>query len=82
MTEDNFAAGMFVLSKAGRDKNRIHLVVKTEDDYVYIVDGGTRKIEKPKKKKKKHVLLLDCPAYDGVMSNRALKKKICEMTTV
>ena len=82
MTEDNFAEGLFVLSVAGRDKSRIHLIAFCDDEYVYIVDGDTRKVEKPKKKKKKHVFLLDMPKYDGVMSNKAIKRKICEMMTM
>ena len=82
MTEDNFAEGLFVLSVAGRDKNRIHLIAFCDDEYVYVVDGDTRKVEKPKKKKKKHVFLLDMPKYDGVMSNKAIKRKICEITTM
>jgi len=45
-----------VRSAAGRDKGRCFLVVDTfGDDYALIADGDLRKIEKPKKKKKKHL---------------------------
>ena len=43
--------GNIVLSTAGRDKNEYFLVVKVEDNYVYLVDGNIRKVENPKKKK-------------------------------
>lgn len=51
--------GQFVLSTAGRDKNRIHVICGVADDgNVLISDGKTRKINKPKKKKTRHVKLL------------------------
>ena len=52
--------GQFVLSISGRDKGRVHIVVKSdaEKDLIYICDGKTRKVEKPKPKKLKHVKFL------------------------
>ncbi len=51
--------GQFVLSTAGRDKDRIHVVCGIVDsEYLLISDGKTRKINKPKKKKTRHVKLL------------------------
>ena len=52
--------GKFVLSISGRDKGRIHVVVAADadKDLVYICDGKTRKLEKPKPKKLKHVKFL------------------------
>jgi large subunit ribosomal protein L14e len=48
--------GRVVYSKAGRDSGRRFVVVKVIDEiYVLISDGGLRKIEKPKKKKIKHL---------------------------
>ena len=47
--------GDLVLSRAGRDKGEIFLVVKTESDYALIVNGRTRKVLAPKKKNKKHL---------------------------
>ena len=52
------ALGGIVLARAGRDKNKYFIIVKTEDRFVYICDGKTRKIQKPKKKKLKHVTLM------------------------
>ena len=50
--------GMFAISKAGHDKNRMYLIMKEEGDFVYLADGKIRKTENPKKKKKKHLQLV------------------------
>lgn len=48
--------GQIVSSKAGRDKDRVFAVVAILDDrHVLIADGDLRKIEKPKKKKVRHL---------------------------
>ncbi len=48
--------GELVYSKAGRDAGRKFVVVNIIDSsYVLISDGDLRKIEKPKKKKIKHL---------------------------
>ena len=54
----SIARGGIVLARAGRDKNKYFLVLKTEDNFVYICDGKSRRIQKPKKKKIKHVTLM------------------------
>jgi ribosomal protein L14E/L6E/L27E len=35
------------------------IIVDEADEYVYLCDGKTRKIEKPKKKKKKHIQIIN-----------------------
>ena len=52
----DFQPGDSVLSKAGRDKGKIFVVLAVcEPDYITIADGDLRKIENPKLKKVKHV---------------------------
>ncbi|MDI3481406.1 MAG: hypothetical protein PWQ97_1061 [Tepidanaerobacteraceae bacterium] len=52
--------GQLVLSCAGRDKGRFMIVVKILDDkFVYVADGSLRKVENPKKKKIKHLRVLN-----------------------
>jgi ribosomal protein L14E/L6E/L27E len=54
--EQNSILGKVVNSKAGRDMHRSFIVVGIlNSEYVYISDGQLRKIEKPKKKKVKHL---------------------------
>lgn len=50
-----YSKGQIVFSKSGRDKGRAFIVYDYNDDYVFIVDGDLRKLEKPKKKKKIHI---------------------------
>lgn len=47
--------GSLVYSRAGRDKGELFLVLSEENGYVYLADGDTRRVEKPKKKKLKHI---------------------------
>lgn len=52
--------GQVVYSKAGRDAGRKFVIVGIIDSaYVLIADGNLRKIEKPKKKKRKHLEMTD-----------------------
>ena len=56
----NAAVGQIVISRAGRDAGRKFVVVRVIDDlYVEICDGDLRKVEKPKKKKIKHLNITD-----------------------
>ena len=44
-----------VVSLAGRDKGQLSFVLDTDDLFVYIADGKGRRLEQPKRKKRKHV---------------------------
>ena len=56
----NAAVGQIVVSRAGRDAGRTFVVVRVIDDlYVEICDGDLRRVEKPKKKKIKHLNMTD-----------------------
>lgn len=58
------AIGQVVKSKAGRDINRIFLVLEIIDnENVFIVDGKLRKLENPKRKRVKHLIV-----YNKVMA--------------
>ena len=48
-----------VISLNGRDEGKRFLVIGTQDEYSFIADGKSRRIEKPKRKKNKHLLLED-----------------------
>ena len=77
--------GDLVLSTAGRDRNVIFLVVDVIDNFAYIVDGKTRKINSPKKKNIKHLERLNVTPLVGVIEklhankivgNLSLRKEI------
>ena len=44
-----------VVSKAGRDQGQLFFVIDADEQYVYLADGKSRKLEKPKRKKRKHI---------------------------
>lgn len=55
---DDLSIGQVVKSRAGRDKGRIFVVLDIIDkEYVYVVDGDLRKLDNPKKKKVKHLVV-------------------------
>ena len=44
-----------VVSKAGRDQGQLFYVIDADEQYVYLADGKSRRLEKPKCKKRKHI---------------------------
>ncbi len=50
--------GMLAGSKAGHDKGNIYVIIKEDAEYVYLADGGIRKLSNPKKKNKKHIQII------------------------
>lgn len=51
--------GDIVESLNGRDRGSALFVIETEEQYVYLADGKSRRLEHPKWKKKKHVRFLE-----------------------
>jgi len=47
--------GQIVISKQGRDKGYAMVILTMDREYVYLADGNRRRLEKPKKKKIKHI---------------------------
>ena len=48
--------GSIVISKAGRDQGRKFLVVgEVDDDFVMVANGALRKLDRLKKKRRKHL---------------------------
>lgn len=51
----SYELGQIVKSCAGRDKDELFLIIEINNDFLFLVDGKSRRLESPKKKKKKHV---------------------------
>ena len=49
------SCGTVVFSKAGRDKGTAMVVLENENGFLKLADGKLRTLEKPKRKKIKHV---------------------------
>ena len=78
--------GMFATSKAGHDKGKLYIIIKEEDEYVYLADGRLKTVDAPKKKKKKHIQIIkkvDSSIYLSIeekreISNEEVKRAIKE----
>ena len=52
------AKSNIVRSGAGRDKGKLFVVLAVEGEYLLLADGKGRKVESPKRKKRRHVLFV------------------------
>lgn len=68
--------GMFAVSLAGHDKGQMYLIIKEENDLVYLVDGRLKCMNNPKKKNKKHLQIVKTD------TDTALTEKINNQQTV
>ena len=54
----DIAKGNIVKSIAGRDAGSIFFVLATEEEFLWLADGKKRRLETPKRKRRKHAELL------------------------
>jgi len=52
------AQSNIIRSDAGRDKGKLFVVLAVEGEYLLLADGKGRKVEDPKRKKRRHVLFV------------------------
>ena len=79
MPMERVKAGMFARSKAGHDKGKLYIIMKTEGEYAYLTDGRIRPLEKPKKKKIRHIqpeYRIFCEQEPEKMSDDDIKRAI------
>ncbi len=67
MNEDSLV-GSFAFSKAGHDTSRLYVIVADEGEYVRLCDGRLKTLDKPKKKRRKHVQLVKRRVSSGLYS--------------
>jgi len=60
-----------VRSLAGHDRGDIFCVMDTEGDFLLLADGKNRKVEKPKRKRSKHVNVLGKYSHPTIEKLRA-----------
>jgi len=63
--------GYFGVSRAGHDCNEIYVIINNDSEYVYLADGKSKTVDKPKKKKKKHVQII-------IHIDQAIKTKLSQ----
>ena len=54
----DIAKSNIVRSVAGRDTGSLFFVLATEGDFLLLADGKQRRLENPKRKRRKHVVLV------------------------
>lgn len=80
----NYELGQIVKATAGREMGQYFVVVQLDKTYVYLVDGQSRRLEAPKKKKKKHVQITHAVALeiagklskDDKLSNAEIRRSL------
>lgn len=73
-----------VMSLSGRDKDEIMIVVREDDNFVYLANGKGRRAEKPKRKKRKHIVYKgECDEWtknrlftNGRLTNSEIRKAL------
>jgi ribosomal protein L14E/L6E/L27E len=67
------AKSSIVRSDAGRDKGKLFIVMAVQGEYLLLADGKSRKVESPKRKKRKHVLFV--AADDNRVSQKIISNE-------
>ena len=71
----DIARADIVRSTAGRDKGKLFFVLEEEGDFLLLADGKTRRLERPKRKKRKHAAFAarsDCRAAEKIRSGEKI----------
>ena len=75
----------FATSKAGHDKGQVYCIIKRSDGFVFLVNGTTRCMNHPKKKREKHVQVVShlskelaalCKDEKGVYFDLGIKRAL------
>lgn len=72
--------GMLARSKAGHDKDRIYVVIRTEDKYVYVADGDLRPLRHMKRKNAGHLQSVLKMRLEGEPDDAAVRSLIRKYT--
>ena len=75
----NITAGTVVISRAGHDCGRAMLVVRTDGEFLFVADGKERKLDKPKKKNRKHVRATSRVINPAGLTDRSLRRTLREL---
>ncbi|MDF2537100.1 MAG: hypothetical protein K0S76_121 [Herbinix sp.] len=70
----NQIVGSFAISSAGHDFGKQYVIFHIENEYVYLVDGKIRTLDRPKKKKIKHISLQD--QFDASLAEKVINQTV------
>jgi len=72
---NEFEIGAYAVSTAGHDSGKSYVIFQKDSEYIYLVDGRIRTLDRPKKKKMMHVQMLE-------ESNQTLTDKVKNKTVI
>ena len=70
--------GRFATSKAGHDKDSLYVIVAEDGDFVSLCDGRLKTIDKPKRKRRKHVQMINRTVDEKLLQKLYDKEKILD----
>lgn len=73
MDRDNI--GMLAESRAGHDRGKIYVIIKEDEEYVYLSDGQLKPLDKLKKKNRKHIQIIRRPVQEKIHIGEELKNE-------
>lgn len=68
--------GTVVVSKSGRDRGRVYLVIDSDESFLFLADGDKRPFARPKKKRHRHVSAVGQIESGGVLIDRIQSIKV------
>ena len=68
--------GMLAVSKAGRDKGHVYVIIDAGKEYVYVADGELRPLRHMKRKNTKHLQPVLRVRLDGTPDDTAVREII------
>ena len=68
--------GMLAVSKAGRDKGHVYVIIDAGKEYVYVADGDLRPLRHMKRKNTKHLQPVLRVRLDGTPDDTAVREII------
>ena len=73
--------GSLVKANAGRDKDSLFVAVGINGGFVYICDGKSRPLERPKRKNPKHISPAGAVIDTDGLTNKKLRRLISQYST-
>ncbi len=72
--------GMLARSKAGHDKDRMYVIIRAEDEFVYVADGDLRPLRHMKRKNARHLQPVLKMRLEGEPDDAAVRSLIRKYT--
>lgn len=80
---NEFIIGGIAVATAGHDTGKYYVIIKIDKEYLYLVDGKIRTLDRPKKKKMKHACMqasldpeLIQKIKDNTLKNEEIKRAL------